>query len=72
MSSISTFVSFFVSFSALLKFVSFGGGLFVSFGGGEETAMMEAAKKMVSKVSQWLGSATPAAPVTVLAKLKAC
>ena len=56
----------------MLKFVSFGGGLFVSFGGGEETAMMEAAKKMVSKVSQWLGSATPAAPVTVLAKLKAC
>ena len=33
--------------------------------------MMEAAKKMVSKVSQWVGSAT-AAPVTVLAKLKAC
>ena len=70
MSSISTFVSFVRLVFRL--FVSFGGGLFVSFGGGEENAMMEAAKKMVSKVSQWVGSATPAAPVTVLAKLKAC
>ena len=26
----------------------------------------------MSKVSQWVGSATPAAPVAVLAKLKAC